>query len=260
MDLNLAGRTALITGGSRGIGFAVAKRLASEGVALHLAARSAEQLAKSADELRKSAPVEVTTYALDLSDSTARQKLIERCTDIDILVNNAGNIPSGTIEEMDDKAWRSAWELKLFGFIDLTRAYFARMKEKRSGVIINIIGAAGERPDYNYIAGSTANAALMAMTRALGGVSPDFNLRVLGINPGAVATERTIEQSKRNAVRRHGDASRWQERYAKLPFGHPQSPDQIAALVTFLASDLAGYVTGTIVTADGGVVARSQHH
>jgi len=260
MDLNLAGRTALITGGSRGIGFAVAKRLASEGVNLHLAARAPEQLAKAAEELRGAAPVEVNTYALDLSRPAARQKLIESCTDIDILVNNAGNIPSGTIDEMDDKTWREAWELKLFGFIDLTRAYFTRMKEKHNGVIINIIGAAGERPDYTYIAGSAANAALMAMTRALGGVSPDFNIRVLGINPGAVATERTIEQSKRRAQRRYGDASRWQERYKLMPFGHPQTPDQIGALVNFLASDLAGYITGTIITADGGVVARSLHH
>ena len=260
MDLNLAGRTALITGGSRGIGFGVAKRFASEGVNLHLVARSAEQLAKAAEELRQNSAVDVGTHALDLSQPAKRQDLITRCTDIDILVNNAGGIPSGTIDEMDDKTWREAWELKLFGFIDLTRAYFARMKEKHSGVIINIIGAAGERPDYTYIAGSTANAALIALTRALGGVSPDFNIRVLGINPGAVATERTIEQSKRRALRRHGDASRWQERYKLMPFGHPQTPDQIGALVTFLASDLAGYVTGTIITADGGVVARSQHH
>jgi 3-oxoacyl-[acyl-carrier protein] reductase len=260
MDLNLGGRTALITGGSRGIGFAVAKRMASEGVHLRLAARSLEQLAKAADELRQTATVDIRTYALDLSEPAQRQTLIDSCTDIDILVNNAGAIPSGTIDEIDDKTWRSAWELKLFGFIDLTRAYFARMKEKRDGVIINIIGAAGERPDYTYIVGSTANAALIAMTRALGGVSPDFNMRVLGINPGAVATERTIEQSKRSALRRFGDASRWQERYKTLPFGHPQTPDQIGALVTFLASDHAGYVTGTIVTADGGVISRSLHH
>jgi len=260
MDLNLAGRTALITGGSRGIGFAVARRFASEGVHLRLVARSTEQLAKAAEELRQVSAVDIETYAIDLSQPAGREKLIARCTDIDILVNNAGNIPSGTIDEMDDRTWREAWELKLFGFIDLTRAYFARMKEKHNGVIINIIGAAGERPDYTYIAGSAANAALIAMTRALGGVSPDFNMRVLGINPGAVATERTIEQSKRRALRRHGDASRWQERYKLMPFGHPQTPDQIGALVTFLASDLAGYITGTIITADGGVVARSQHH
>lgn len=260
MDLNLAGKTALITGGSRGIGFATAKRFAMEGVNLRLAARSAEQLTKSAEALRKLAAIDIRTHALDLGDAAQRATLIGDCTDIDILVNNAGNIPSGTIDEMDDKAWRAAWELKLFGFIDLTRAYFVRMKEKRNGVIINIIGAAGERPDYNYAAGSMANAALMALTRALGGVSPDFNIRVVGINPGAVMTERSIEQSKRNALRRFGDASRWQERYKTLPFGHPQTPDQLGAIVAFLASEHAGYVTGTIVTADGGVVSRSLHH
>ena len=260
MDLNLAGRTALITGGSRGIGFGVAKRLASEGVNLRLAARSAEQLAKAAEELRQNFAVDIKTHALDLSQPAKRQDLIARCTDIDILINNAGGIPSGTIDEMDEKTWREAWELKLFGFIDLTRAYFARMKEKHNGVIINIIGAAGERPDYTYIAGSTANAALIAMTRALGGVSPDFNIRVLGINPGAVATERTIAQSKRRALRRHGDESRWEERYKLMPFGRPQTPDQIGALVTFLASDLAGYISGTVITADGGQITRSQHH
>jgi 3-oxoacyl-[acyl-carrier protein] reductase len=260
MDLNLTGRRALITGGSRGIGFAAAKRLASEGVDLHLAARAPESLAKAAEELRQLAAVAVETHALDLAQPGERARLVKDCADIDILVNNAGNIPSGTIEEMGDAAWRDAWELKLFGFIDLTRAYFARMKERRSGVIINIIGAAGERPDYNYAAGSMANAALMAMTRALGGVSPDFQIRVVGINPGAVATERTIAQSKRNAARRYGDESRWQERYATMPFGRPQTPDQAGALVAFLASDLAGYISGTIITADGGVVSRSLHH
>src|SRR5208282_3834965 len=99
----------------------------------------------------------VRSFTLDLSIPAERDKLVADCADIDILVNNAGNIPSGTIEEMGDKAWRAAWELKLFGFIGLTRAYLTRMKEKRSGVIINIIGAAGERPDYNFIAGSAAN-------------------------------------------------------------------------------------------------------
>jgi NAD(P)-dependent dehydrogenase (short-subunit alcohol dehydrogenase family) len=260
MDLNLAGRKALLTGGSRGIGFGAARRLAMEGVHLHLAARAPESLANAAAELRDIAPIEVATHAFDLSQPTARSQLIERCTDIDILVNNAGNIPSGTIDEMGDKAWREAWELKLFGFVDLTRAYFARMKEKRSGVIINVIGAAGERPDYNYAAGSMANAALMAMTRALGGVSPDFNVRVVGVNPGAVETERTIAQSKRHALRHYGDESRWIERRKTRPFGEPQTTDQIGGIIAFLASDFARYITGTIITADGGVVSRSLHH
>lgn len=260
MELNLAGRTALITGGSRGIGFASARRLAGEGVHLHLAARAPEQLAKAEAALRGIASVRIQTHALDLGNSAQRATLIAAATNVDILVNNAGDIPSGTIEEIDDKAWRAAWELKLFGFIDLTRAYFTRMKEKRSGVIINIIGAAGERPDYNYAAGSVANAALIALTHALGGVSPDFQVRVLGINPGAVATERTIAQSKRSALRRFGDESRWQERYASMPFGRPQTPDLAGALVAFLASDLAGYISGSVITADGGRIYRNEHH
>jgi len=260
MDLNLTGQTALVTGGSRGIGFGAAKRLAMEGVHLRLVARDQARLAEAAEELRRMATADIATYPLDLSQPAQREALIAAVTDIDILVNNAGNIPSGTIDEMGDKEWRDVWELKLFGFIDLTRAYFTRMKKKRGGVIINIIGAAGERPDYNYAAGSMANAALMAMTRALGGVSPDFNTRVVGINPGAVETERTIAQSKRHALRHYGDESRWVERRKTRPFGEPQSPDQVGALVAFLASDFARYITGTVITADGGVVYRSQHH
>lgn len=259
MDLNLAGRTALITGGSRGIGFAVAQRFVAEGVAVRIASRPSERLDKAAAALRQAGAADFHAFGFDLSIAAKRAELVEACGDVDILVNNAGAIPSGTIDEMDDKAWREAWELKLFGFIDLTRAYFARMKRQRSGVIINIIGAAGERPDYNFINGSTANAALMAMTEALGGVSPDFQVRVVGVNPGAVLTERTAEQGKRRALRLYGDESRWQERFASMPFGRPQRPEQISALVAFLASDLA-YISGTTINADGGAISRSQHH
>ena len=133
------------------------------------------------------------------------------------------------------------------------------MKERRAGVIINIIGAAGERPDYNFIAGSTANAALMALTEALGGVSPDFQVRVVGVNPGAVLTERTEEQGRRRAKALYGDESRWQERFPSMPFGRPQRPEQISALVAYLASDLA-YISGTTINADGGAIARNRHH
>jgi NAD(P)-dependent dehydrogenase (short-subunit alcohol dehydrogenase family) len=258
MDLNLTGRKALITGGSRGIGFAVAERFASEGVAVRIASRPGERLDKATAALRD-AGADVEAFGLDLSDPARRAELVAACGDVDILVNNAGAIPSGTIDEISDKTWRETWELKVFGFIDLTRAYFERMKRKKSGVIINIIGAAGERPDYNFISGSAANAALMAMTQALGGTSPDFQVRVVGVNPGGVLTERTAEQGKRRALRLYGDESRWQERFPTMPFGRPQRPDQLSALVAFLASDLA-YVSGTTVSADGGAIARNQSH
>src|SRR5690606_449637 len=110
----------------------------------------------------------------------------------DILVNCAGAIPRGRLNELDEARWRDAWELKLFGYINLSRSVYGRMAGRGSGVILNIIGVGGERPTAEYIAGSTANAALMAFTRALGGESVDHGVRVLGINPGLVATDRMV--------------------------------------------------------------------
>ena len=165
---------------------------------------------------------------------------------------------------MSEEAWRQSWELKLFGSIDLTRRYYVRMKERRGGVIINVIGSAGLRPDYAFAAGSVANSALMSLTSALGGVSPDFNVRILGVNPGSVRTERTLERLKQVAQQRFGDESRWseleQEGAKTQPFGHTQKPEQMAAVIAFLASDHAQYITGTTITVDGGASARTLPH
>lgn len=264
MDLNLTGRKALITGGSSGIGFAVAQRLAAEGAAVRIAARPGERLDKAAAALRAAGAADIRAYGFDLAQAEQRAALVEACGDVDILVNSAGAIPRATIEEMDEKALRESWELKLFGSIDLTRSYFLRMKAKRSGTIINVIGSAGERPDYRFAAGSVANASLMALTKALGGVSPDFNVRVLGVNPGSVGTERTVRQLKRVAVQRFGDEARWIEIDKEMdktrPFGRIQTPEQMAAVIAFLASDHAQYVTGTTVNVDGGALARANSH
>lgn len=264
MDLNLAGRTALVTGASRGIGFAVAKCLIGEGVRVRIAARPGERIEKAAAALRAAGAKDFVAYGLDLSLTEKRAELEERCGDVDILINCAGIIPRQTIEEMSEEAWRQSWELKLFGSIDLTRRYYARMKARGGGVIINVIGSAGLRPDYKFAAGSVANSALMSLTSALGGVSPDFNVRILGINPGSVATERTIDNLKRVAKQRFGDESRWQEIDSEMdktrPFGRNQRPEQIAAVIAFLASDHAQYVTGTTITVDGGATARTMAH
>src|SRR5262249_34264429 len=153
-------------------------------------ARSLDALDKAADEIRSLAPVKVETLAADLADAAARARVAERFPDVDILVNNAGAVPGGAIDAVDEATWRAAWDLKVFGYIGLTRAYLARMQARGCGVIINVIGIGGERLDFNYIAGSTGNAALMALTGALGGRSADFGVRVLAVNPGPVATER----------------------------------------------------------------------
>jgi 3-oxoacyl-[acyl-carrier protein] reductase len=253
MDLKLTGRSVMITGASKGIGLGIGKWFASEGVNLCLVARSGDLLAKEAEAIRKSAQVNVQTLAADLSDPAARRKVFETFPDVDIVVNNAGAIPGGTIEDVDETAWRAGWDLKVYAHVDFTRMYLARMKARQRGVIINIIGAGGEKLTYGYIAGSAGNAALMAFTRAIGGTSPDFGVRVVGVNPGPVATER-VEYLARQRAAKAGDESRWRDGFKNMPFGRPATVDEIAASVVFLASDLSSYTSGTIVSIDGGLV------
>jgi NAD(P)-dependent dehydrogenase (short-subunit alcohol dehydrogenase family) len=133
---------------------------------------------------------------------------------------------------------------------------YSRMKARRSGVIINDIGNSGENWDANYIAGSTGNAALMAFTKALGGQSLDYGVRVVGVNPGPVETDRMIKINKRRALDLWGDENRHVELRAKYPGGRPASSQEVADLMVFLASPRAAYITGSIVTIDGGISAR----
>src|SRR6187401_1498030 len=190
MDLKLRGRTALITGASKGIGRAIAAVLAAEGCKLILVSRTAADLEAARKEIAASGNAAVVTRALALSVTAAVTELAAAYPDIDILVNNAGAIPGGRLAEIDDTRWRQAWDLKVFGYINMTRAFYAAMKARGGGVIINILGVAGERLEPNYIAGSVGNAGLMAFTKAMGAASPADNIRVVGINPGPIATER----------------------------------------------------------------------
>jgi NAD(P)-dependent dehydrogenase (short-subunit alcohol dehydrogenase family) len=256
MDLKLAGRTVLVTGASKGIGLGIAQWFAREGCNLRLAARSKDLLEREAAAIRKSSSVDVQVFALDLSKEEGRKKLIEACPEVDVLINNAGDIPAGSIDDVDDAAWRSGWDLKVFGYIGLTRHYLAKMKARRRGVIINVIGAAGERPMPAYVAGSMGNASLMSMTLALGAASPEHGVRVLAVNPGPVLTDRVAKISRKRAQAMFGDEERYVELLKKNPFGRPATVDEIAASVVFLASDLSSYTSGTIVTIDGGLSKR----
>jgi NAD(P)-dependent dehydrogenase (short-subunit alcohol dehydrogenase family) len=252
MELNLKGRTALITGGSRGIGFGVAKLLAAEGCNLHLASRTAADLEAARKKIVDAHAVKVTCHAFDLSTGENAVKLARECGDIDILVNNAGAIPQGTITGLDEKTWRTAWDLKVFGFINLTREVYRAMCDKRRGVIINVIGSAGARPTAGYIAGSMGNAALMTMSHALGAESPNYGVRVVGVNPGATETDRGVMRWRKQAEKDLGDAEQWRELTKGFPFGRAATVDELAAVIVFLASDRASYMTGTVVTVDGG--------
>jgi NAD(P)-dependent dehydrogenase (short-subunit alcohol dehydrogenase family) len=257
MDLGLRGRKALVTGASKGIGRACAEVLAEEGVDVVLVSRTAADLEKARAEIAGKHNVGVRVFALDLSDSRNVDKLAAECADTDILVNNAGAIPGGNIDAVDEKRWREAWDLKVFGYINMTRRFYGLMREKRRGVIINILGAAGENPDFDYIAGSSGNASLMAFTRAIGGTAPRDNLRVIGINPGPVMTERLIALMRTRAEANLGDPEKYTELMKPLAFGRAAKPEEIAWMVAFVASDkVSGYTTGSIITIDGGGSSR----
>jgi NAD(P)-dependent dehydrogenase (short-subunit alcohol dehydrogenase family) len=256
MDLGLQGRTALITGGSKGIGRAVAEVLAAEGCHLHLAAREEQALKAAQQAIRQRCNVAVTIHPIDLGARGSAAQLAERAGDCDILVNNAGAIPFGSLEAIDEERWRQAWDLKVFGYINLTRAYHARMVKRGKGVIVNVIGQGGERMDGNYIAGAAGNAGLFAFTRALGADSIDKGVRVVGVSPGPVATERLVTLTKARSQRELGDASRWEELMAGLPMGRAAKPEEIADLVAFVASDRAAYISGVVYAIDGGTTLR----
>ncbi|MGA8005105.1 MAG: short-chain dehydrogenase/reductase [Burkholderiales bacterium] len=243
MDLNLAGRRALVTGASKGIGKACAEALAAEGCEVLVAARNP---AAGPD-----------AKAIDLSQRGAPEALADWAGEIDILINNAGAIPGGDLLKIDEETWRRAWDLKVFGYINLSRRVYASMKQRRRGVILNIIGSAGEKMDAAYIAGSTANAGLMAFTRALGGASHADGIRVLGINPGPVSTDRLTSLYKQRAETLLGDPARYQELFANMSFGRPATPEEIAAAALFLVSDRSAYTSGCILTIDGGLASRS---
>jgi NAD(P)-dependent dehydrogenase (short-subunit alcohol dehydrogenase family) len=257
MDLELAGRTALVTGGSQGIGRATALTLAQEGCHLRLAARDAAALDEVA-QLARQEGVRVHVHPCDLSQAGAAGQLAAQCDDADILVNNAGAIPRGSLLQVGEESWRDAWELKVFGYINLCRAMLGPMLERGSGVIVNVIGLGGERPDGGYIAGSAGNAALMAFTRGLGASTIDQGVRVVGINPGAVMTERLVTLTRQRAEQRWGDAERWREllEAMNLPRGRAATPREIADVVAFVASERASYISGTVITVDGGTAHR----
>ncbi len=253
MDLNIQGRTALVTGASRGIGLAIAKTLGAEGCNLHLAARSEEGLRQAADEITGAHGVEVCVHPSDLSQPEAVAALGQACAEVDILVNNAGDIPSGTLEGIDAATWRRCWDLKIYGYVDLTRAILPRMQARKGGVVVNVIGAAGESPNPNYIAGCMGNAALMMFTKCLGGESIRHGVRVVGVNPGATMSDRHLAHVKERAQQKLGDANRWQELEATNPSGRSSRVEEIADAVAFLASDRASHITGTTLLVDGGV-------
>jgi NAD(P)-dependent dehydrogenase (short-subunit alcohol dehydrogenase family) len=211
MQLGLQGKVVLVTGASQGIGRVTAKAFAAEGCGhLHLTARNEQELKSLQAEITEAHATRCSIYPMDLSSDLAMQTLADAVGEVDVLFNNAGDIPHGSLEEVGDAAWRKGFDLKVYGFISLCRIYMARMAAKRSGVIVNDIGNSFDLFDSRYIAGGTGNAALVAFTRSLGGTSLDVGVRVVGVCPGPVATNRMIRAMKHRAHDLYGTEDRWE--------------------------------------------------
>jgi len=254
--MKLSGKTVLITGGSRGIGFACAMGFAAEGCTVHIASRSKESLEAARDKIRARHNVPVEIHPADFSDGDTARRIVDAVGHADILVNNAGAIPQGDILSLTEPRWREAWDLKVFGYINATRAMLEKMYARKAGVVVNVIGLAGESYNYDYVAGTMGNAGIMAFTRAVGSKSVDHGVRVVGINPPATRTDRMLTRLREQAEKKFGDPERWAELTKHMPFGRAAEPDEVADLAVFLASDRASYISGVVMTLDGGQAAR----
>jgi len=244
MKLGLKGLNAVVTGASAGIGLACARALAREGVHMTLVARSTEQLAKANEIICAESGSRSRVLAVDIGAAGAAREVAKAAGDVDILVNNAGAIPFGSLDKVNEASWRESWDLKVFGYVNMTREMLKRMQPRGSGVILNVIGIAGAAPTAEYICGSSGNAALIAFTNAMGAATAQHGVRVLGVNPGLTSTERIEKIEMKKDARRARDAS--------LPFGRMMTPDEVANFVTFCVSPLCSYLSGTTIDLDGG--------
>lgn len=251
MELFLKDKNVVVTGGSKGIGFACAQGFLDEGASVTIIGSNKATIDLAKNNLKCNGG-KLNAICSDLSKVENARGLKDLLTSTDILVNNAGAIPGGGLDAIASEAWHEAWELKVHGYIEMSRLALAPMYEKGEGAIINIIGIFGASPKADYLCGAAGNAALIAFTQALGSQSAKKGVRVLGINPGATRTERLEKLYRSRAVAKFGDENRWKELLGDLPFGRLAEPTEIADLTVFLASKRASYLSGVVIDADGG--------
>lgn len=257
MDLGISGRTAFVAASSRGLGRAAAEALAAEGVDLLMNARDAGPLAEAAAAVREAHRVRVLEAAGDLSDAGEVERVLAAGFDeyggFDIMVTNIGGPPAGPFEAFSAEDWRGAIAQNLESVLNLVRGVLGGMKERGWGRIINVTSIAVKEPIPNLILSNSLRAAVTGFAKTLAGEAAPHGITVNNVMPGYTRTDRLIELSEKNAAlggtTPEEEIGRWTQ---QIPAARLGEPEELGALVAFLASERAAYITGTSIPVDGG--------
>lgn len=255
MDLQLTGRHVLITGGSRGIGFACAQAFLAEGARVTLVGRSRAHLDAAIDQL-KSQGHEPAGLDADLTDAQAALIAVNAAWQaggpVDVLVNSAGAARRTPFGELAPTTWQAAMQAKFFTYINVMDPLIKRMAERGSGAIVNVVGMGGKVAAATHLAGGAANAALMLATAGLAAAYGPRGVRVNAVNPALTLTDRMAEGIAADArLRNISEEEVLRQAQARMPLGRLARPEDIANAVVFLASPRAGYISGAVVSMDG---------
>jgi NAD(P)-dependent dehydrogenase (short-subunit alcohol dehydrogenase family) len=254
MDLGLAGKTVIVTGGSKGIGLACAKAFLREGARVGIISRSGANIERALAELPGA-----VGQAANLSDEAEAGRALEALEaelgSIDVLVNSAGAARRMPADELSPSAYRAALDAKFFSYVNVIDPVVKKMAARQSGVIVNVIGNGGKVASPMHIAGGSANAALMLVTAGLATAYAGKGVRVVAVNPGVTDTERVAEglaaEARQSAI--SVEEAR-QRSTARIPMGRIARPEEIADTVVYLASERSSYVTGVTISMDGSAV------
>ena len=256
MDVRMDRRRALITGGSQGLGFAMAKRFAESGADVALLARRSDILADAKQEIESATGQTVWTYPCDVGQADQINKMYEVMTHdfgpIDILVNNAGSSQHGKFEELTDQVWQDDFDLKLFGEIRLGRLMIPGMKERRWERIINILNIGAKAPKAEGAPTQVTRAAGLALTKVLAGECAPHNVLVNALLTGTIITEQLKRRHDRLG-KNHTLEEQIAEEGSRVPLGRMGTAKEYANMACFLASNAASYITGTAINVDGGM-------
>jgi 3-oxoacyl-[acyl-carrier protein] reductase len=257
MDLGLKNKVALVAGGSMGLGLAVAKTLSREGARIAICALDDPYLPQAKEEIIKETGGEVITIPADITNAEEAKNFIRRAVDhygtLDVLVNNAGGPPSKPFFDIDDNLWEFGFRLNLLSTILMTREAVPIMKAKRWGRIINMTSISVKQPIDGLILSNTIRSGVIGFAKSLSNELASFNITVNNVCPGYTMTERVREVSKAVAAREgttpEAIIKRWE---SEIPMGRLGKPEELAGLVAFLASEIAGFITGAAIQIDGG--------